>query len=242
MPILDRIPSRPDPIRQTRFAMASLVAGLQPRSYTWRVLFTLDQGSEGACVAHGIVHEAIAKPVPVDFAQHQLPDWAERAIKTAPQFPAYAQAPYVAQAFAFDLYDWCRRNDEWAGENYDGTSAAAGAKGAVEAGIWGEYRWAQSADEFAVWVSRNGPGCAAIDWWTGMMQPDSDGYLRLTGQVEGGHQILVNGYSVRRDAFRVHNSWGSDWGQNGEAWIAADAMSYLRHSNGELVGPVRRLR
>jgi hypothetical protein len=241
MPILDRIPSVPDPIRQTRYAMAPLVAGLLPRSYTWRVPYTLDQGAEGACVAHGIVHEAIARPVPVDFTDHVVPVWAERAIRVLTR--EFATDPRrVAQAFAFDLYDWCRDHDEWEGSNYDGTSAAAGAKGAVEAGLWDEYRWAQTVEEFAVWVSRNGPGCAAIDWFTGMMQPDKDGYLNASGRVEGGHQILVNGYSVKRAAFRVHNSWGSDWGSDGEAWISMSTMRVLHWSNGELVGPIRRLR
>jgi hypothetical protein len=239
MPILDRIPSKPDPIRATTFAMAPLVAGLQPRSYTWRVPFTLDQDDHGACVPHGIVHEAIARPVEVDFAEHELPPWADAAL-TVQQLTRDPQQ--AAQTFAFDLYDWCRRNDEIAGENYDGTTAAAGAKGAVEAGIWGEYRWADTADEFAVWVSRNGPGCAAIDWYRGMNKPDDNGYIHATGQIDGGHQILVNGYSVRRRAFRVHNSWGQDWGQGGEAWLELDVLAGLRASNGELVGPMRRLR
>lgn len=239
MPILDRIPSRLDPVRLTTFAMTPLVQDLVPRSYTWRVPFTLDQGQEGACVAHGITHEALARPVVVDFTEHPLPSWGDRS--------AFAllnggTSEEIAQAFAFDLYDWCRRNDEWAGENYDGTSAAAGAKGAVEAGLWGEYRWTQSVREFAVWVSRNGPGVIAVDWYRGMSQPDRDGYLNLTGRIDGGHMILCNGYNRRRNAFRLHNSWGPDWGDHGEAWIRAADLQRLAYSNGELLGPVRRLR
>jgi hypothetical protein len=239
VPILDRIPSRPDPVRLTTFAMTPLVQNLDPRSYTWRVPFTLNQGEEGACVAHGITHEAIARPVPVDFARHQLPLWGARAGFALLNSGASDE---IAQAFAFDLYDWCRRNDEWAGENYDGTSAAAGAKGAVEAGLWGEYRWTRSVREFAVWVSRNGPGVIAVDWYSGMMRPDADGYLNLTGRVEGGHLLLANGYSRSRDAHRVHNSWSDDWGENGEAWIRDADLQRLANDNGELLGPVRRLR
>src|SRR5215207_8479048 len=173
--VLDRIPSKPDPIRQSVYSMAPLVAGLAPRSYTWRVPYTLDQGREGACVAHGVTHEALARPVVVDFTAHLLPSWAGRAQKQAQITPYRSER--IAQAFAFDLYDWCRKNDEWPGENYDGTSAAAGAKGAVVGGLWGEYRWTTSVDEFASWVSRNGPGDIAIDMYTGMMRPDSGGYL-----------------------------------------------------------------
>jgi hypothetical protein len=238
-PILDRVPSVPDPIRRVRYSMAPLVAGLQPRSYTWRLPFILDQGSEGACVAHGVTHEAIAKPVVVDFAKHLLPDWATRARQV---FFNTSRNPHsVAQAFAFDLYDWARRNDEWAGENYSGTSAAAGAKGAVNAGLWGEYRWADTVDEFAVWVSRNGPGCFAMDWMTGMMRPDSKGYLNLTGRVEGGHMIIANGFSVRRQAFRLTNSWGTDWGDSGGVWLRLADAEVLANRNGEMLGPIRRL-
>src|SRR5215207_7153753 len=172
--VLDRIPSKPDPIRQSVYAMAPLVQGLTPRSYTWRVPYTLDQGREGACVAHGVTHEAIARPVPVDFSKHFLPSWASRARYS---HAAGQPAHLIGRAFAFDLYDWARRNDEWPGEAYDGTSAAAGAKGAVVGGLWGEYRWSDSVDEFASWVSRNGPGDIAIDMYTGMMRPDSGGYL-----------------------------------------------------------------
>src|SRR5215207_11165460 len=117
--VFDRIPSKPDPIRQVRYVMAPLVAGLAPRSYTWRVPYTLDQGREGACVAHGVTHEALARPVVVDFTAHLLPSWAGRAQRQLTITPYRSQA--IAQAFAFDLYDWCRKNDEWPGENYDGT-------------------------------------------------------------------------------------------------------------------------
>jgi hypothetical protein len=210
---------------------------LKPRSYTWRVPFTLDQGEEGACVAHGVTHEAIARPVPVDFTKHNIPVWAVRSYETG-----WFDGQKVAQAFAFDLYDWCRRNDEWPGENYDGTSAAAGAKGAVEAGLWGEYRWAKTVEEFAVWVSRNGPACIAVDWWSGFMRPDSNGYLNMTGRIEGGHQILANGYSIKRRAFRLTNSWGPGWGDQGAAWLRFGDLRRLKETGGELVGPVRRLR
>jgi hypothetical protein len=241
VPILDRIPSLPDPIRQIRFAVAPLVEGLKPRSYTWRVPFTLDQGREGACVAHGVTHEAVARPVVVDFTKHPLPSWATRAIAVKRNL-ATATPQDIAQAFAFDLYDWCRRNDEWAGENYDGTSASAGAKGAVEAGLWGEYRWARTVDEFATWVSRKGPGDFAINWMTGMFNPDRSGYLNLTGRVEGGHMILANGFSVKRDAFHLQNSWGADWGIKGGAWLRRQDAAELVAQDGEMVAPVIRLK
>lgn len=239
MPILDRIPSVPDPVRLTTFAMAPLVEGLEPRSYRWHVPFTLNQQSEGACVWHGITHEFVAKPVPVNFTRFKLPTWAPRSGRLQQQG---ASAQQIAQAFAFEGYYRCRQVDEIPGENYSGTTAAGGAKTAVECKGWGEYRWTEDVWEFAVWVSRNGPACIAVDWMTGCMEPDSDNFLNLTGVVEGGHLVCVNGFSVRRRAFSIKQSWGEDHGEDGFVWMRLDDLGQLVAGNGELFGPVRRLK
>jgi hypothetical protein len=222
VPILDRIPSKPDPIRQTKFSVAAVVEDLKPRSYTWQCNLWLDQQQEGACVGHAWTHEAAAKPVPV----------------TAYPRPNFTAAD--PQAFAFELYDWCRRNDEWDGEDYDGTSVAAGAKGMTLAGGLLEYRWTHDADELAVAVSRKGPCVIGVDWYTKMMRPDAGGIIHAAGRVEGGHCILVNGYSVAARRFRLHNSWGPGWGAKGEALLSHDDMALLMASNGEGCLPIRR--
>jgi C1A family cysteine protease len=55
-----------------------------------------------------------------------------------------------------------------------------------------------------------------------------DAFGRLTGdQVfngpvgpsRGGHAMVVVGYSDARQAFKVINSWGTNWGKNGFGWI-----------------------
>jgi hypothetical protein len=203
------------------------------------VPFVLDQGSEGACVAHAVVHEAIARPVTVDFLSRPLPAWAQRAnqwrVTTTPT------PQQVAQGFAFDAYDYARRVDEWPGEDYDGTSIAAGAKAMVAAGTWGEYRWTTNADVLAVAVSRRGPAVIGVDWWTGFFRPDANGYLHPTGQVEGGHAVVVNGYSLTRQAFKITNSWSEDWGINGCAWIRKPVMAQLLGQGGEGCLPQTRL-
>ena len=40
-----------------------------------------------------------------------------------------------------------------------------------------------------------------------------------TGTVSGGHCMLLVGYNDTKNAFKVMNSWGKDWGDNGFAWI-----------------------
>ena len=39
------------------------------------------------------------------------------------------------------------------------------------------------------------------------------------GTAEGGHCMLLVGYDDSKNAFRVMNSWGTEWGDNGFGWI-----------------------
>jgi hypothetical protein len=248
--ILDRIPSKPDPRRMANYDVADVIVDLEPRSYSWAVPFHLDQQREGACVGHGWTHEGVARPVPVNFTTHALPSWAPRALALQAQ---RATLKEIAQAFAFEHYYQDRRIDEWVGENYDGTSVAAGAKSSAGAGLLGdgEYRWAKNVWDLAVAVSRKGPAVGGLDWWTGMFRPDSAGFLHLTGKKEGGHAPLISGFSLNatvngrrwkgRKAFRIHNSWGEDWGIRGDAWIDYDDMGSLFEAQGEAAIPLLRL-
>jgi hypothetical protein len=245
MPVFDRIPSKPDPIRRELFNVADLeivkgwtVADLKPRSYSWSVPFHLNQQNEGACVFHGVVHEAVARPKPVDFRWHPLPEWA--TYSRALQGKVGATNQDIAQRFAFEGYDECRRNwDEWPGMGYSGTSAAAGAKVAQISNLIGEYRWATTVQDFVTGSSRHGPGCFAIDWWTGMMRPDSDGFIHPTGQVEGGHQILAMSYAAQRFGRPAVGLWQS-WGDMPIWWMYVDELEEVVASNGEMVIPTAR--
>jgi len=39
-----------------------------------------------------------------------------------------------------------------------------------------------------------------------------------------GHAMCIVGYDDAKGAFKVRNSWGADWGENGYVWIAYDAL------------------
>ena len=47
--------------------------------------------------------------------------------------------------------------------------------------------------------------------------------LNYTGD-EGGHAMVIAGYDDSRGAFRIINSWGSAWGDNGYAWVGYDFL------------------
>ena len=137
------------------------------------------------------------------------------------------------------IYQEAQKVDEWEGEGYDGTSVRAGAKYLQAQGRVGEYLWAEEDQTVRRWLATKGPVVLGTDWYTGMFSPGSDGVVRLTGQVEGGHAYLCIGYSDTRQAFRCINSWGSGWGQKGRFWLTYAALALLlQGGNGEACGAV----
>ena len=48
-----------------------------------------------------------------------------------------------------------------------------------------------------------------------------------SGSYRGAHAVVIVGYEDRRSAFKVTNSWGTDWGIGGYGWIDYDASERL---------------
>lgn len=44
-------------------------------------------------------------------------------------------------------------------------------------------------------------------------------WQKTIGQVQGGHAILLVGYSDNRNAFKLINSYGKEWGDSGYGWV-----------------------
>lgn len=216
---LGRVPEFDE--RSRAFPIRSLLPPRAPRSYTWSCKATLDQGTEGACVGFSWTHERIARPVV---------GWGDAAA-------------------ARSLYHAAQGLDPWAGGAYpgadpfyEGTSVLAGAKAAQNAGHFTEYRWAFGLDDVLLTLGYRGPVVLGLDWHEDMFDPDADGLLHVSGGVAGGHAILANGVSVRRRLVRLHNSWGADWGLDGEAFIGFDDLDRLLAADGEACIPTGRVR
>lgn len=219
--VFDRLPefderSRAYPIRAL---LSSEQLEAPARSYTWSVPVSLDQGTEGACVGFAWAHEVAARP---------------------------AANPRISGAYARAIYHRARQLDQWAGEGYEGTSVIAGAKATTELAELAEYRWAFGLDDLARAVAYKGPAVLGLNWYTGMLAPDSEGRIRPTGQIEGGHAILlprVTGERYRvagaRRRLYVYNSWGRRGGWPW-AWLSWDDAERLLHEDGEACIPVRR--
>lgn len=195
------------------FPIRQLVATKAPRSYTWRVDTWLDQGQEGACVGFSWSHELAGRP---------------KVVKN------------ITNDSARKVYNRARQLDEWPGESYDGTSVLAGAKAIQETGYVKEYRWAFGLNDLILAVGYQGPAVLGVNWYEGMFDTDQKGFIHVTGDIAGGHAIICHGVNVKEKYFKLHNSWGKDWGVNGECKISFDDMNRLLREYGEACIPVVR--
>jgi hypothetical protein len=53
---------------------------------------------------------------------------------------------------------------------------------------------------------------------------DDSVYHGLTGPSLGGHAMVVTGYDDDKGAFRLLNSWGTTWADDGRGWILYEAF------------------
>jgi len=202
---------------------ATFGADTRPRSYTWRCSIHLDQGAEGACVGFSMAHELAGRPVCVPFSE------------TTAKF-AREQVYWEAQK----IDPWPGGAYPGASPFYEGTSVLAGMKILHRLGYIGAYRWAFGLNDLVLAVGFKGPAVLGINWYDGMFDVHPCGHVHTTGQVAGGHAILCKGVNVKNRTFTLHNSWGPEWGNGGDALISWEEMDRLLREQGEAVIPLIR--
>lgn len=218
-PRLDRLVQFDE--RSRAFPVMATITPTKPRSYTWRVDSWFDQGMEGACVGFAWTHELAARPKVITGLTNQF---------------AREQVYWAAQA----LDHWEGGAYPGASPFYEGTSVLAGAKATQNLGYISEYRWAFGLDDLRMAVGYKGPAVLGINWYDGMFQPDAEGRIQPTGTVRGGHAVVAYSNSERYGRFRLWNSWGPEWGQNGSCWVSHEDMDRLLREDGEACIPVIR--
>jgi hypothetical protein len=209
--------SQPDR-RNANFPIRALVGDYVTRkTRTWAGPYVrLDQGAEGACVGFGWTTELMSTPV-----------------RLRP--PGYDKVRSgrleVANDWARGLYHEAQTLDEWPGEGYEGTSVLAGAKAASGRGLISEYRWAFNVDDVIDTLITKGPVVLGVPWFDGMYYTDPDGRVDVSGPLVGGHCLTATGYYTRykgtSDVIRWRNSWGTEYGVNGDGFIAAADLQTL---------------
>jgi hypothetical protein len=175
----------------------------------------LDQGDTSSCVGHAWKGWLLAGPV----------------ISGKP----------ASEPTAFTLYRECLPLDPWPQNDGDGetmqfgTSTRAGAQALQRRRHIGTFVNAFDADTVIDWLCAVGPVVVGTDWHTQMFFPNSEGVIKPEGAIEGGHAYLLVGVDMKRGRVRVHNSWGTKWGQRGRAWLGFDDLAKLLEAGGEAI-------
>lgn len=237
LPVLDRRVQFDE--RSRNFRAVDGIETKPFRSYTWSCDVYNDQRAEGACVGFAWSHELSARPVVLR----------------------------VGSDFARAVYHRARQIDPWPGEDYEGTSVLAGIKAVMETlndrdlPLYGGYRWAFGIQDVVRTIGYKGPVVLGINWHYSMYFPDENHFIAPTEEPIGGHAILANGVKVvekvsdsvygttdwnnvdlDKSYVRLHNSWGKDYGDGGDAYITFRNLDALLRADGEACVPTLRRR
>jgi hypothetical protein len=220
---LDILPDMPD-IRD-RVYRPHLQA-LHPAIYP-RIAFPVrDQGNDSSCTGYSLAHV-------IDFLRFR---------EVGPDHPA----PVSARM----LYEMAKRNDEWSGSAYEGSSIRGAIKGFFRNGVCSESRapdkpgmkrWALTYEmakearemrlgayyrvepdisDYHAALNEIGVIYVSAEVHSNWQDP-KDGRIVPNGEPEGGHAFAIVGYDD--NGFWVLNSWGPGWGLNGIAhWSYPD--------------------
>jgi C1A family cysteine protease len=67
----------------------------------------------------------------------------------------------------------------------------------------------------------------------GIFEENGDAVYRNFQKVDGAHAMLVVGYDDAKNAFKVVNSWGINWGNDGFVWIDYKAFKEVLDTNSD---------
>lgn len=196
--------------RSNNFLIRNAAPELKKRNWSWKRTLWLDQGSEGACTGFGLSHNLGTTP--------------RRRVN-------------IDNEFARRRYQRAQQEDEWAGEDYEGSSVLGAQKAAQKDGLILGYSWAKTLDEILHGVGYVAPMEAGINWYAGMDHPSAEGIIRVTGSLRGGHALQIGATDIKRGLARLDNSWGKDWAQNGSVWLPFEDLGRLLSEDGEFALP-----
>lgn len=82
------------------------------------------------------------------------------------------------------------------------------------------------------------PLITGFAWREGLYYPDEEGLAPYTGPVVGGHEVAVIGCDIERELLIFRNSWGPEWGVDGNFTMTFTDYERALADRGDATVPV----
>jgi hypothetical protein len=181
----------------------------------------LDQGNLGSCTGNALVGALGTGPL-----------W-EALMRLLPKVPT------LDEAMAVRIYSEAEKIDGGVGypPEDEGSYGLSVAKAAKTDGFVSGFLHATSVDA-AHTAMQAGAFLFGTKWFSGMDDPTSEGIVKPTGTVRGGHEIVSRQYDAARDLWWLDNSWGEGWGLGGRFALDTPSLGYLLAQQGDITSLV----
>lgn len=133
----------------------------------------------------------------------------------------------------YQFYQRAQAYDPWAASPHDGSSTDAPLKLMRELGLIKEWRWLFGLAEVREHLQFKGPVIVGTNWYENMFHPDKHAFIRVGGEIAGGHDWRLVYYDARNQRYRMVQSWGHGWGENGRAWVTEADLERLLGEDGD---------
>jgi len=187
-----------------------------PATTSWkRVLPVLDQGSLGSCTGNAMTG-VLGSEVCWDALTP-------------------AQRSALGEVFAVKIYSRATQLDGFQGTyppDDTGSDGLSAAKAVKEVGFASGYLHMTSVEAMHTAIQA-GPFAVGLSWYSGFDSPDSEGVVKVSGHVRGGHEWEVLNYAASRGLWECVNSWSDAWGKGGHFFISDEDMARLLAEEGD---------
>ena len=180
------------------------------------------QGDQGSCVGWAVAfalksyHERIERRWRLDTDRHLMsPAYVYNQIKL-PQGGAYI--PDAIDLLAYDgVSSWALMPYDDEDDFTQPTRAAREEARNYQIATWGKVRGGSAEDfrrQMKAHLAAGRPIVVVIPVFSDFdyLNEENPIYDQMEGVKLGSHAVVVVGYSDRKDAFLIINSWGSNWG------------------------------
>lgn len=190
----------------------------------------LDQGQLGSCTGNAGI--GCLGTDPFYNSLESVPQGRGRSLSGAVAGVRYA----FDEAGAVALYSDATKADDYPGSyppDDTGSDGLTIAKVLKAAGEISGYTHTFTLDD-ALKALGVTPWITGVNWTNNMFSPDSDGRVRPTGSVAGGHEFVADEIDATNERVWFTNSWGSSFGVNGRFYMTFDDYGTLLGQQGDV--------